>query len=805
MSIISVESFHTFGDMLKYLRRRARITQRELSIAVNYSEAQISRLERNLRPPDLAALTALFIPALFIEDEPELVSRLMELAAHARSEERLYKDVVTITQTTQEKIVEDVRIVDENVNNNLPLQLTSFVGREHEIAEIKNLLDTNPDTTRLITLTGSGGCGKTRLALETASQLVKSYSDGIWLIELASASNPSHVHYKFISSLGLPEPSEETPTRALTKFLRTKHLLLIVDNCEHVRQKTAMLLKEILLTCPYVQILATSREILHIPGEVRFNIPSLTISNDVNSESVKLFVERARSTLPIFELTEDNASSVIQICRRLEGIPLAIELAAAQVAVLTVHQIASMLDSSFQLLAGGSSILERHRTMETTISWSYDLLSKTERALLRRLSVFSGGWTLEAAESVASDQTLIPVEGVLELLSQLVNKSLVIVKLDSRSEARYYMLQTVLEFAREKLLSRRELENLRERHFNYFCSMALQREQELLNDRCTIDWAETEINNLRAVLSWVLTAENGNSPSSEHTGKAMELMSHIHILWLARGYFSEGKGWLAKLLAVHTAETLFRARALVLASVFAANDGDHKHQFALMQQSLALSKKLKDRKHIAWSICWMGLAERDQHNYDEAIQYLTEGLEILEELKENIWISYVTYFLAESHMLKGNLETAKSFWKQGIHFCRKEDFSWQIGWGKEGLGTAERLEGNYKQAKRHYLASLDIRRTFNDMMGISSLFNNLALLAADQNRYKMAVKLWSAAEKLHLRLKQWVTTLDKDPSPISTARFKLGEDVFNSSWAEGQVMKLQEVIEYALNGTEEIR
>jgi tetratricopeptide (TPR) repeat protein len=201
----------------------------------------------------------------------------------------------------------------------------------------------------------------------------------------------------------------------------------------------------------------------------------------------------------------------------------------------------------------------------------------------------------------------------------------------------------------------------------------------------------------------------------------------------------------------------------------------------------------------------MGLAERDQHNYDEAIQYLTEGLEILEELKENIWISYVTYFLAESHMLKGNLEAAKSFWKQGIHFCRKEDFSWQIGWGKEGLGTAERLEGNYKQAKRHYLASLDIRRTFNDMMGISSLFNNLALLAADQNRYKMAVKLWSAAEKLRLRLKQWVTTLDKDPSPISTARFKLGEDVFNSSWAEGQVMKLQEVIEYALNGTEEIQ
>ena len=803
MSKISIELFQTFGDMLKYLRRRARLTQRELSIAVNYSEAQISRLERNLRPPDLAALAALFIPALFIEDEPEIVSRLMGLATHARGEESPYEGAVTITQSTQKKIVEDVRIVEENVNNNLPLQLTSFVGREREISEIKNLLDPSRSKARLITLTGSGGCGKTRLALETAGQLGEVYLDGIWLIELASISKPSHVHHKFISSLGAPEPSEETPTKALTKFLRTKHLLLIVDNCEHVRQKTAKLLKEILLACPYVQILATSQENLNIPGEVRYIVPPLTISNDMDSESVRLFVDRAKTAHPIFELTEDNISYVTQICLQLEGIPLAIELAAARVAVLTVQQIASLLENSFQLLVGGSAILERHRTMEATISWSYDLLSKAERIFLRRLSVFSGGWTLKAAESVASDQTLIPVEGVLELLSQLVNKSLVIVKWDSKPETRYDMLQTVLEFAREKLLSTGEQENLRERHFNYFCSMALQREQELFSGRRTIDWAETEINNLRAVISWALSEENGTSPSSEHTGKAMELMSHIHPLWFARGYFSEGKEWLAQLMAKHTAQTLFRARALILASVFAANEGDHKCQFVLMQQSLALSKKLKDRKHMAWSMCWMGLAELDRHNYDQSIQYLTEGLGILEELKENIWITYATYFLAEAYMLQGDLKVANSFWKQGIDFCHKEDFSWQIGWGKEGLGTAERLEGNYEQAKRYYLASLDIRRAFKDIMGIFSLFNNFALLAADQNQYKRAVKLWGAAEKLRQRLSHSGTPII-DPTPsVSAARFQLGEECFQSAWDEGRTMRMQEAIDYALSGLDE--
>ncbi|MGD2027628.1 MAG: AAA family ATPase [Anaerolineales bacterium] len=792
----SVGSFQTFGDLLKYLRRRARLTQRELSIAVNYSEAQISRLERNVRTPDIASLTALFIPALYIEDQPEIISRLMELAAQARGEELPFNITVAFTQSVKKEIVEDIRIIEGQTPNNLPLQLTSFVGRENEIAQLKDLID----RTRLVTLTGPGGCGKTRLALETASQMAKSYQDGVFLVELAPVSNPSHVQRKFISALGLPEPRKETPTAALTQFFQKKHLLLIVDNCEHVLPETAALLHKILQTCPHVRILATSREILNIPGEVRYNVPPLTIGNDIDSESARLFVDRAKAVHPIFELTEDNAPQVVQICRRLEGIPLAIELAAARAAVLTVHQIESLLEDNFQLLEGGNAILERHRTMEATIEWSYNLLSEAERALLRRLSVFSGGWTLEAAKVVTSDPSLVPEGRVLELLSQLVNKSLVIVNWDSQSEARYDILQTVLEFAREKLHASGEMENLRERHFQYFCSMALRREQELLNGKRTIDWAEEEINNLRAVLSWALANKPDGSPSAEHTGQAMELMSHVHLLWIARGYFTEGREWLAKLLEVHPADTLYRARALILASVFARIDGNSAEQFALAQQSMALSRKLESRKHIAWSLCWLGWAEIYRQNYDKAIQYITESLEILKKLKETNWMTYATFFLADSYGQKGNLEAARSMWNQGIELCQKEDFKWHIPWGLEGLGTLERKEGNFDQAKKLYSKSLTIRYKLKDIGGIAALFEALALLSTEQEQYERAAKLWGASERLRLRLNHIGTQMSKPVPVVSAVQSQLGEECFQSRWVEGQAMNMREAVDYALSG-----
>jgi tetratricopeptide (TPR) repeat protein len=436
--------------------------------------------------------------------------------------------------------------------------------------------------------------------------------------------------------------------------------------------------------------------------------------------------------------------------------------------------------------------------MEATINWSYQLLSETERVLLRRLSVFSGGWTLEAAKAVASDQTLIPIERIFDLLSQLVNKSLILVNWDSKSEVRFNLLQTVNEFAREKLLEAGELEFLCERHFQYFCSVALQREQELFRGKRTIDWAEAEINNLRAVFSWALSFEIGSTTSEEYTGKAMELMSHVHLLWLARGFFSEGKQWLKKLLAAHPKETLFRARALILACVFAANDGDHDKQLAFARQSLAISRKLDSKKHLAWALCWLGWTEGYRNNHSKSIQYLTESLELLQELEENLWVSYAIFFLAESYLAISNLEVSRSLWIQGIEFCHKKDFEWQVPWGMEGLATLEQLQGNYEQARKHYLDSVNIRVHLKDISGIASSLESLAELEAVQNQFERAAKLWGAAHGLRQRLNHFGSMFTKPDNLVSAARTQLGEACYHSSLAEGRGMSIEQAIEFAL-------
>jgi predicted ATPase/transcriptional regulator with XRE-family HTH domain len=793
-------AFSTFGDLLKYLRRRAQLTQRELAIAVGYTEGHLSRLEKNQRPPDLATVAALFVPALGLDKESDAANQLLQLAASAHGN-RLRAGQNLMISSVQEttEIHESV----ESIPSNLPIQLTTFIGRQTEIAGITELLS-RPKPARLVTLTGPGGIGKTRLALQTALGLSHLYPDGIWFVDLASLSSPDLVPPTIASTLRVATTRSQSMEATLIAHLRQKQILIVIDNCEHLLHATAQLAEKILRACAHVQLLATSRELLNIPGEVNFRVPPLSLPEDreatspavTGNEAGQLFIERARNIQPSFTRSDANAETIARICRQLDGMPLAIELAAARTGLLSLGQIEARLKDRFQLLSGGHITLPRHQTLRATIEWSYDLLSEAEKILFRRLSVFAGGWTIEEANSICTADR----NDVLDLLAGLVNKSLVVVERGLDGEVRYRMLETIREYAAERLRSAGEKDELRARHFDYFLQKAQQGEPRLFAPESFIDWAEAEIDNLRAALTWALEAEPDRDPAKERAGRALELMGHVWPLWLNRGYSIEGNEWLNQLLAVHTAPTLARARALLLAGDFAGYRGEYSQQTALTQEALALSQKLGDKKRIAWAWMEMGMLERNRHS-PEAYEFLLESLAMFQELKETLWVCRVSFLLAESYITNGNLEAAKPLWKQGLDLCREENDKFHIAWGLEGLGNVERLEGNLVQAREFYREALSLKVVVKDKAGIFYSLSAFAQLAAAQKQFKRAAILWSAAEKLGQSLNLLLIPSKEGlyTSLISETNAQLGEELLAAAWAEGRTMKMQEAIDYALS------
>jgi predicted ATPase len=485
---VSPEKFSTFGELLKYLRKREELTQREFAILVGYSDTQISRLEQNQRVPDTGTLQALFVPALHLQHEPQWVERLLELARQARLGE-LPETGKTVTP------------------NNLPALLTTFIGREKEQAEILQLIRTH----RLVTLTGSGGVGKTRISLQVGGQVLDQYANGVWLAELAPLSDPELVPQTVASIFGILSQSSRSHTELLINFLRPKTALLILDNCEHLLDASVRLADTLLKYCPQLKILATSREALGILGEIVYHMPSLglpdiqqTLEHFREYESVRLFEERAWLAQPDFKLTMENASSIAQICSRLDGIPLAIELAAARVNMFSTAQIAARLNDRFNLLTGGSrTALPRQQTLRASIDWSWNLLSDPEHVLIRRLTVFAGGWTLEAAESVCSAIGDIKPPDVSELMIQLVAKSLVIANRQPGRERRFHLHETIRQYAHEKLIEAGEQENIHSQHLNYFLDLS-ERAETALHGPQQIEWYQRltdERDNLRVALA----------------------------------------------------------------------------------------------------------------------------------------------------------------------------------------------------------------------------------------------------------------------------------------------------------------
>jgi predicted ATPase/class 3 adenylate cyclase len=626
--------------------------------------------------------------------------------------------------------------------NNLPLQVTSFIGREKELAEVKRLLE----TTRLLTLTGAGGVGKTRLALHAAAEALPRFTEGVWLAELAALADPALVPQAVATAVGIREEPGRSLLATLSEALRPKHLLLVLDNCEHLVEACARLADSLLRTCPQLQVLATSREPLGIAGEAPWRVPSLGLLDAQDGrplpptpqvaqvEAVRLFVERAVSAQPGFALTDQNARAVAQICQRLDGIPLALELAAARVRVVPVEQLLGRLSDRFRLLTGGSrTALARHQTLRATVDWSYDLLSPDERRLFNRLSVFAGGFTLEAAEAVCSGED-VALEGVLELLTHLVDKSLVVVEGAPDGTARYRLLDTLRQYGWQRLVDSRESEAIRRAHAGCYLALAEEAEPELTGagQQAWLERLERDHDNLRVALVWAVEREEAET--------GLRLGGALGRFWMVRGYLSEGRQRLAAGLALAGASgrTAVRARALDMAGWLASPQGDYPAARALLQESLAICQELGHKRGTAFALYGLGLAAWNQGDYGAARALYEESLAICQELGDKQGIAEALNGLGIVAWNQGDYPAARALAEESLAICRELGDKWGIAFALRGLGLVAWGQGDHAVARALLQESLAIYRQLGHKRGTAFALTGLGRVAADQGDYPTA-------------------------------------------------------------------
>lgn len=634
--------------------------------------------------------------------------------------------------------------------NNLPIQLTSFIGREMEMVGIKLLITV--DRARMVTLTGPGGTGKTRLALQVAADLLDTFRDGVWLVELAPLADPALVPQTVAAVLGAREVPGKSISMVLSEHLRSKQLMLILDNCEHVVEACARLAGVLLQACPDLHILATSREILGAGGEAPFRVPSLStpdirhmpsFDDLTQSEAVRLFVERAAQASPDFSLVPANAPVIARICSRLDGIPLAIELAAARVRLLSVDQIAARLDDSFRLLTGGSrTVLPRHQTLKALIDWSYNLLSEAERRLFLQLSVFAGGWTLEAAETVCEGSE------VFELMSQLVDKSLVLAShgegpgCGSKRETRYRLLETIRQYAHDRLLEAGGGEAVRGRHLDFYLSLARQAEPHLRGKDQVVwlDHLEEELDNLRLAHEWSLTT---------NLSAGLQMGALLLWFWHIRGHGSEGIARLQGLLdaeanrrgsqQIEPAMRLDRAYALDAAGFLLAMQNKYDESTALLQESLDSFRELGQagRRGAAMALLHLASIINDQ---ELALTWNEESLAVFREIGDKFNMAECLQGLAGLRMFEGGFTDGIAAIEEDLALRR------ELG-DQDGMGTAFNIygilmvdQGDYRRAQQLYEQALACYSAVNNIRYISQVTFNLARLAWVQGDYDQATR-----------------------------------------------------------------
>jgi predicted ATPase len=695
---------------------------------------------------------------------------------------------------------------------NLPIPLTSFIGRERELAEVRQrLLAKLP--ARLLTLTGPGGCGKTRLAIQVARDLVDSFAEGVWWVELATVADPTFVSQAIAKAIGLRETPELPLNEALINHFRSKRVLLVLDNCEHLVVACAQLAEMLLRACSTLQILATSREVLGLPGEVVWSVPSLSLPNLAQpfsvdelsrSEAVRLFMERAIAVRFDFELTAQNAPAIRQICRRLDGIPLAIELAAARVKILSPEQIAARLDGRFNLLAGGSrTALPRHQTLRATMDWSYELLEPAEQQLFRRLTVFAGGFVLEAAEMVCAEMAPSPFSSpppsVLGVLSRLVDKSLVITDITGREgQPRYRLLETIRQYGEDRLWLSGEETALRRRHLHWFCQLAEQAEPELLGtDQIRwLDGLEREYANLNAALRW--SVEGG--PAEVAAG--LRLGGALWRFWDLRGYIAEGRERLTRLLALPgaTQDTEARAKGLFGAGMLALYQTDSPAALALFEESLKLWRELAHKQGLALVLQHLGFMAHRLGQYTAAKMRYEESLAIWREIGGQWGLAETLGLLGNLAYWEGDYARARLLQAESLSIKQQLSEKRGLAFSLWSLGKVAYAQGDYPAARSLYTEAITMMYQLEDKGGVPFVLEAFGYLALAEKQPQQAAQLLGAAEALREITGSLLPPISRadHERDVAEIRARLSIEAFAAAWAEGRAMTLDQAVTYVL-------
>jgi predicted ATPase/class 3 adenylate cyclase len=652
----------------------------------------------------------------------------------------------------------------------LPSILTSFIGRKKEIAEVKRLLVEK----RLLTIVGPGGAGKTRLAVRVAADLLDVYPDGVWMVDLTPLSNGELVVHHIMKNLGVREEVAYSPLQTLTDSLRERNMLLVLDNCEHLLQEVAELIESLLIGAPALKILTTSRESIGIPGETLWHIPPLStpklneeivVENLGKYESVRLFLERAASVKNDFKLTIKNAPAIASITAHLDGIPLAIELAAARIRVLSPEEIADRLDDRFRLLVGNRTAITRQKTLRNLIDWSYDLLSDSERTLLRRLSVFAGGWTLDAAEDICTDAILDKV-GILDLLTNLVDKSLVVAETQEEG-IRYRFLETIRQYGHDRLVESAEVEEFTRRHAAYFAAFVERSFLELWGTRqeYRLHRLEIENDNLRAAQDWMARDPDSKEP-------LLKTAMFLWHFWEIRGDIREGRARL-EFAMNHYPESPpdLRAEGLRGAGLLALQGGDFAQSIEMHQESLALFRKLDDNLGVARELDALGEIAQYRGEYGQSVELFTEALAIFYKIDNKEGIAESIGHLGVIARDRADYTHARELLQESLKLSRELDDKLMIAEALNNLGLVEHPLCNYERASLLFGEAVSIYRELHDRMGISNTLQNLGDVAKDQGNFQEAIRLYQECITLKKEL--------GDKRGIARATVTLAEVLFH--------------------------